>query len=431
MKTILLSFVILLSVITCNESKAQDSNWVKDNTWYFDNFVKATLPWEIFRETFIGVAPQPSGDFDLLFYETLYKHKLSETGLCFGMDVLAMKIMKYGGYLGYCHPPYAYAGIIASSTSGTGMPSNDTIGPADPNLKTAIEIVHGNQINHGFLSFVLDVLAKSKTRDGGYAYQQVNYFLAKDDPPVISITKSTSPADGGHVVVPFFTQDLGSTKRIYVYDPNRSFYKEGADGHDFYTKDSNYIEVSSGGAWTYNMGKSLTPVYWSGNPGGGGNCVVIPLSIAGKKDRLPQSLLAEGAYAINTIFLYGNVKVIQIADPKSHKRYLNRSGTGIEINKQHRLTSVLPFIPLDEDLITKPVNSAEVYFVRGTTPLDIAYRAIGPYSIRTIFHGHSYHMEGIGDGSIRHISMAGVIHKKTNYGNKIHIIPKLRLRSPN
>lgn len=45
---------------------------------------------------------------------------------------------------------------------------------------------------------------------------------------------------------------------------------------------------------------------WTGNPGSGGNCMVIPISVAGKKDRLPQSLFAEGAYALNSIFIFGN-----------------------------------------------------------------------------------------------------------------------------
>ena len=287
---------------------AQDTNWVKTNTWYFDNFVKDKLPWSLFKETYIGVAPTPSGDFDFLFYEAVYKEKLASSGHCYGMDVMAMLMKKNGGHLGFCYPPFKYSGTIAKDML-EGKPNSDTIGPADPNLKTAIQLVHGNQINHGFLLYLLDVFAVNKNRNGAYACDQVDYYLARDDQPVISVTKSISPADGGHVIVPYKTKDMGGgMKRIYVYDPNRTFYKPGPGGHDYYAVDSNYIEVNTATKrWSFVMVGDLGT--WSGDPASGGNCLVIPLSVAGKRDRLPQSLLADGAYAISTIFIFGDVKV--------------------------------------------------------------------------------------------------------------------------
>ncbi|OQA12467.1 MAG: hypothetical protein BWY67_00283 [Bacteroidetes bacterium ADurb.Bin397] len=297
-KLILLTLSVLL--FSGLNIKGQDTLWVKNNTWYFDNFSDPELPWSLFRETFTGVAPTPSGDFDLLFYNELYKTNLAAKGHCYGMCVLALLMKKYGGYLGYCYPPYKYSGLISH-------PDVDTIGPSDPNLKTAIAMVHGNQINHGFLLYLLDVIAAAKNRDGRYAFQQTVYYLAKDDPPVISVTKGLNPADGGHVLIPYFTKEIGTYKRIYVYDPNRSYYKPGADGKDWYQTYQNYIEVkNSNGEWKFIMNGGEV---WTGNPGSGGNCIVIPLSVAGRKDRLPQSLIAEGAYALNTIFIFGKNKL--------------------------------------------------------------------------------------------------------------------------
>src|SRR4030095_5909648 len=394
------------------ESFAQDPAWVKENTWYFDNFVKDTLPWTAFRETFIGVAPEPSGDFDLIFYNELYRTKLAEKGHCFGMDVMALMMKKNGGYLGYCHPPYVYSGTIVT-TSPT---SDDTIGPADKNLETALDIIHGNQINHGFLSFLLDVIAIAKTRDGRYAYQQVNYYLAKDDPPVLSITKSFSPDDGGHVLIPFYTEDLGATKRIYVYDPDRTYYKAGVDGKDFYENKNNFIEInSSSGEWKYLRASGST---WTGNPGGGGNLICIPLSIAGKKDRLPQSLLAEGSYALNTIFIYGDVKIEQISDPASQKHLFKPNSNEWETDQQVQLKSVLPFIPLDGNSFVKPDRKSAFYFTRGQSELDFQFRAYGAYRITWIFRGKIMELRGASNGVVQHFNLDDFSKEKKIFSDK-------------
>ncbi len=391
MKTRNLVLALSIGLLFSSGSRAQDPNWVKNNTWYFDNFTKDVLPWSMFRETFIGVAPAPSADFDQVFYDALYKTQLAAKGHCYGMDVMAMLMLKNGGHLGYCHPPYMYSGTIASPDNPA-----DSIGPADPTLKTAIGLVHGNQINHGFLSFLLDVIAIAKSRDGRYTYSQVNYYLAKNDPPVISVTKDISPADGGHVLIPFFTKDLGATKRIYVYDPNRTYYKSGADGKDWYVNGNNYIEVNSAtGAWKFNMGSED----WSGSPGSGGHCIVIPLSVAGKRDRLPQSLLADGAYALNTIFIFGNVRVDQISDMEGKKNFFNKNGTNMEPCKEKQLNTVMPFYRFSGELSSRGPERNNAYFFRGSDPVKLRYRAFGEYRIGMIFHGKYYEIKGEGKGN--------------------------------
>ncbi len=398
-------FILLAAaIIVTAKTNAQDSNWVKNNTWYFDNFVKDVLPWSMFRETFIGVAPAPSADFDQVFYDLLYKTELASKGHCYGIDVMAMLMLKNGGHLGYCHPPYMYSGTISNGDGGAG---SDSTGPADPTLKVAIGLVHGNQINHGFLSFLLDVIAIGKNRDGRYAFQQVNFHLSKNDPPVISVTKGLSPADGGHVIIPYYTKDMGPVKRIYVYDPNRSFYKPGLDGHDFYTMDSNYVEVNSAtGAWKFNMGSSASPSYWSGDPGSGGNCIVIPLSVAGRKDRLPQSLLADGAYALNTIFIFGDVKIDQVTDPSNQKQMLNEEGNELELSEEKRMNNILRFVPLDGGHPAKGSGRTTAYFFRGKDPVDIKYRAKGDYRIGMMFHGKYYELKGWGNGAVQYFRIA-------------------------
>lgn len=379
---------------------AQDAGWVRDNTWYFDNFKKDSLPWEWFRETFLGIAPVPSGDFDLIFYNELYKTKLCKPGHCFGMSAMALLMLKNGGYLGYCHPPYMYAG-------GDDGPDD---GPDDPTLAMALALVHGNQIAHGFLAYYLDIIAKNKNRDGEYAYQQVLYYLSKEDYPIINITKDLSPADGGHVMVPYYAGDFGSEKRIYVYDPSRPYDTPGPNYHDWYENGQNYITVKSNGEWSF---RKENDSIWTGSPGGGGNCIATPLSIAGKKDRLPQSLIAEGAWAINTIFIFGeDVQLDQISDPSTKRRLFNEERTDWETHPDRRLGNVLPFIPMGE-AGSKANKSSQVYFVRGDKAMDLRIKACGPYRIGLLFQGKYIEYSGVGDGKVQQYRTLGkLLHPK-------------------
>ncbi|MBL7795858.1 MAG: hypothetical protein JNJ90_05075 [Saprospiraceae bacterium] len=374
---------LLLGLFLSTGVRAQDPLWVRDNTWYFDNFTQAEVGWDVFRETFIGVAPAPSGDFDLLLFETIYKQKLFETGHCFGIDLLAMMMLKNGGHLGYCHPPYVYA---AESPS----PADGTVGPSDTILRRAIQIMHGHQITHRFLLFLLDVIAQNQQRNGNYAYQQYVYYTAKNDPCLISVTKSVSPADGAHVVVPFFAEDLGGgTKRLYVYDPNRSYYEAGAAGHDYYHNRQNFIEITAGGNWTFTMDGGEV---YTGNPGSGGNCVVIPVSVAGKKDRLPQSLFAEGAYALNSIFIFGkNTRLRQLALPETNRQWLNAQGDDLEPDPDCRMTNVVPFIPQTGGRPDTTDN--QLWFIQGNEPFEITLEAGTEAGYRVGFMGTQAYLE--------------------------------------
>jgi len=162
----------------------------------------------------------------------------------------------------------------------------------------------------------------------------------------------------------------------------------------------NYIEINNTtGAWKFTMIGSLG--VWNGDPGSGGNCIAIPLSTAGKKDRLPQSLLADGSYALNTIFIYGNVKVQQVSDLTGQKHLYNDAGTDYEPCAENRLTTVMPYIPMDY----QPESSGDkkdnqMFNFRGTDPVKINFKAWGDYKVGMIFHGHYYEVSGKGKGEL-------------------------------
>jgi hypothetical protein len=68
--------------------------------------------------------------------------------------------------------------------------------PPRTGLKRAINIMHGHQVNLPTLQHILEVIGKSKNRDGAYAFQSFQFYKLKNDPTVISITKSLSPFQG-------------------------------------------------------------------------------------------------------------------------------------------------------------------------------------------------------------------------------------------
>ena len=144
---------------------------------------------------------------------------------------------------------------------------------------------------------------------------------------------------------------------------------------------------------------------WSGNPGSGGRIVAGPLSVVGRKDRLPQSLLAEGAYAINTIMIFGDVKVDQITDPLNQKQMLNDEGNDLETSEEKRMNNIMGFIPLNGSHPEEGSNQTNAYFFRGTHPVDMTYRACGEYRIGMMFHGNYYEVKGIGNGEQQHFRL--------------------------
>jgi len=372
-----LCMMAFLAASPAASAQAVDTPWLRENTWAFGNMDSGNVSWDNFRATFVGVAPNPAGDFDQIFYNDLYKDKLFNAGFCYGMDVMAMLMMSDGGWMGFCHPPYIYP--ARSSLSGA----------LDPKLVQAIMITHGNQINRGFLVFLLDVIAAQENRDGNYAYYQVGKYLAQGDQPVISVSQSLIPTDSAHVLVPYYEDVSGSIKRIFVYDPNRSIYVPGSDRHDYYANGSNFIAIKSDGTWSYHFNDLSVPP-WTGNPSSGGNCIAIPLSVAGRKDRLPQSLFADAQLAINTIFIFGrDVHVRQVT--AGDRRYMN--GREVAFGK-NALTTILPFQTSGRN----PNDTLQVYFVRGIEPQCWEIEAHGPYRVEMFYAGQHTAVSGVGNG---------------------------------
>jgi hypothetical protein len=389
----------------------QDTNFVRKNTWYFDNFGKpaTSIPWSLFRETFIGIPPKyaDASPFDQLIFTEVYQKSLFPAGHCFGLDLMAAQLLRYGGYDGFCAPAPQYPGAIYSAPQGV---EDETIGPDDLRLEHAIQIQHGHQLNFRFLSQILDLIAQNKNRDGNYAYAQYKYYEAKKEPMVLSVTKHFSPDSGGHVLIPYHIAEEGGIKKIFVYDVNRTFFKAGTDGHDWYTNRNNYITVKPGdGTWSYDMGSSGI---WSGSPSGGfsgsgsGNLIIIPFSTVRSKDRLPQSLFADAAEAIGKIFILSHDAQVEQFSTPDGRRYLKSGVQELETSDSVALRSVLPFISLNGGQPDK--DAAQLYFVRGESALDLALKGGSTgYSAQFFSDYTSIKVESSEPGAIEQICVRG------------------------
>jgi hypothetical protein len=343
----LLRLALILMVGSTAPLLAQ--HYADQNAWRFVNFSDDTYSWEIYRDTFIGIPPTNdawASAFDVLFYEQVYKDKLSPNGNCYGMSLMSLMMLKKGAHFGYCLPIPLYSGDLSS----------DEAGPSDPILRRAINVMHGHQINLPTLQWILDIIAVNKNRDGNFAFQTFRQTRLKKDLALISITKTLNPADGGHTMVAYDAQDLGGgNKRILVYDPSRPYPTFQA----WYDAGDNFVQIN-GSAWSFTKADGSTG---SGSPSSGGNIIITPASVTGPHSRSPASLGDQIiGRVLNELLLTGeNASVEQITDGRGRRLY--RPGTfEVDNDPSTGMLNMVPFIPSDQ---VREGQHAAAYFQLG------------------------------------------------------------------
>lgn len=366
MRRALLLIVILVALLCPAASRAQYN--VATDGWSFHNWNTKPMPWDIYRDTFIGIPPTEdalSSAFDVLFYEQLYKDKLSENGNCFGMSLTSLMMLKNGGHLGFCLPVNQYSGDLVGMGSGGAY-----VGPTEPLLKRAINIMHGHQVNLPTVQLILDIIAQHKSRNGSFAYDSFQNAKLQKDLTLISITKSINPSDGGHTLVAYDAQDFGGgNKKIFVYDPNRSWADSTAQ--PWYTGGQNYVQIS-GNAWTFTMADGTV---WSGDPGSGGNIMIIPISVTGPHTRSPASMGDQIIGRIlNELLLTGSSASIEQVTDDGGKRLFVPGTREIDTGPTGML-SMVPWYPSDQ--ASASAESAQVFFqvARSGGTLNVSVRA--------------------------------------------------------
>jgi hypothetical protein len=307
--------LILLSALLSTSARAEHP--VEKYAWYFPNFLSDPCvpgadwyPWARYRETYIGVSAEPSDNFgfDRVLYESIYKTKLGGPGNCFGMCLLSLAINDRGGHLGFCAPVSGYTGDV------TGVPNTCTTnvpytGPGNPELLRAIQEMHGHQLNLAAVRHLIGHLATKFGRDGKYAFD----YVAGHKPCLVSIFKDLGSPGVGHVLLAYDTGEVNGEKRIFVYDPNRSWGIPAQ--RDWYLNGKNYIATNQGWSFDFDGG---TP--WDS---GKGWLTPIPLSIAGPRDRNPASLgLSVGSLLQKIILSGAGASLVQMTDGRGMRLFV-------------------------------------------------------------------------------------------------------------
>lgn len=360
-------------------------DYASKNGWRFLNFsdcpsctppIDNTLSWAVYRDAMIGIPPTEdpwSSAFDVLFYEQVFKSKLSADGNCFGMSLLNLMIQKNGGHLGYCAPVTQYSGD----------PTSTAMGPTDLMLRRAINVMHGHQVNLPTVQFLLGIFAKHFNRDGGYAFDQFNYWQSRGDLTLVSITKDLNPSDGGHTLIAYRAVDLGGgNKKIFVLDPNRT-WGNPAD-QPWYTSESNFIQITNH-AWSFDMGGSDGT--WSGDLGSGGNIVITPASVTGPLSRSPASL---GDTVIgdllNTLLLTGDgARIEQVTDAQGKRLY--KPGTSeIDSDPATGMANMIPWFLSDQRSAKRQIGAVMLFHLgssRGALRVSVS-AGTGGYTLSSM-----------------------------------------------
>ena len=317
MKKVLLFFACML-IIGTSFSFAGDE-YIEEHCWRFKNetYYKkwdsdmgdsiTYLPWEIYIQSFIGICSDSNLAKVLCPLDYAFFHAYNAAfkvceGNCFGMSLLNTVIYKEEGHFGYCKPIFTYSG--------------DEHGPASAKLCTTITIMQCHEWSHAGIMWMLENINGTRAKDAKYAYEQIDYYLSMDDPPLVTLVKDTGFE--GHTLVPYRLEKSGGKWYIYLYDSNRWY----ADSAEFYDSLRNYIEIDeSSGNWSYNMGWDIDMGAYDiwGSPDG--FIFATPTSLVKPSSRNPLQLGAVQD-ALNGIFLTGaGSSVAQITDEKGRRFY--------------------------------------------------------------------------------------------------------------
>ena len=351
-------------------------------SWSFVNFSSdhcappaEYYTWERYRETYIGVAPAPGANgFDDLFYNLVYEEELGSSGNCFGLSLLSLLINDKGGHLGFCGPVASYTGDnegvppLANDECEAEANTVHRLGPDDPELRRAVEEVHGHQVNLAAVRYTIDAIAQSQaTPTHAYAMVQENA------PLLINIVRDISdPFGAGHTMLAYEARQVGNERRIYVYDPNRSLGDENTSDHpeahlldqrEWYENGDNHIKIFDDDSWEFRFGGWIVETDEEGDPvededgfpvveanmwpDGQGLMLAIPLSIVGPRDRNPAAMELSVTTLLEKIFLSGsNASLAQVSSPQGQFAFV--PGTKqIELAPAKCLLEVFPFFPSD------------------------------------------------------------------------------------
>jgi hypothetical protein len=372
---------IFILLVSCLYPCYGEEHYAKINGWDFCNWDVGGTRWDIFQQSFIGISDKDA--LDLLLYSTLY-YELTKSYVCFGMCLTATTILKEEGHLGFCKPIYRYPGDNVWIKN-----LDDYTGPTDTLLAKAIRVMQAHQASQAMISCFAERAVTGEIKDAMAAYNHVEYYLAADDPPLISVIAGSGD---GHALIAYDTKKMSSNEwRIYIYDPNRSYsaFKQ------YYDLDSNYIKIEthwSGYKWSFRRDKRRENVLWEGDMSASSDGFIFayPSSMVIPPSTNPFKSLGED---LTTAFFAGDGGYIaQIADEKGKKFYKtdtkeHKSFSDIEDIPGKKIANAVRF-PLINDT---PGKKPEVYFLKNAKNGDL--------DIDVISKGKGYELYIVGGGN--------------------------------
>ena len=359
-----IKFIFILLVFAfCIYPCYGEKHYAEVNGWDFCNWDVGGTRWDIFQQSFIGISENDA--LDLLLYSTLY-YELTKSYVCFGMCLMATTILKEEGHLGFCKPVYRYPGDNVWIKN-----VDDYTGPVDTLLANAIRIMQAHQASQAMISCFAERAVTGEIKDAMAAYDDVEYYLAANDPPLISVIAGSGD---GHALIAYDTEKVSNNEwKIYIYDPNRSYraFK------NYYDMDSNYIKIEttsnpSGYKWSFKRDKRRDNVLWEGDMSANSDGFIFayPSSMVIPPSTNPFKSLGED---LNTVFFAGDGGyVAQIADGEGKKFYKtdtkkHESISDIEDDPGKKIAGMIRF-PLIND---SPEKKPEVYFVKNNRSGDL------------------------------------------------------------
>jgi len=266
------------------------SNWGEENnSIHPDN----QLPWELFREAYLGVHPNNDplvAPLDSAFYE-IFKI-CADKGNCGGMSLLALALYKYGGYMGFCSPANSYSGIKH---------------PVSDELYKAINILQARQFSAPGIEYHIDLDNAGNLNNAFTAYDTIKTQQGKGDYAVLSIASSLF-GGAAHTVIPYKTELICSKRHISIWDPN---FPAGSN-EGYYESEESKLVIDNCNKWKY-IGKPHDNYPYEGKPGKAW-CYAVPMSRFLTKARHPMSL-DMGIDQIRTLVVSGpGCAVSQISD---------------------------------------------------------------------------------------------------------------------
>ena len=332
------SFFLLFFMLSCLISLSFGDDFAKLNGLPVDNDTIYPMDRRYFEMSYVEFN-YGANAFDRLLYDE-FGGSIGANGVCFGMSVLAGAIYTRYGFMGMCRP--------------VGTLPHDTFSVIWPHMRDAIYSLQIRQLSYRIFKIVVDLLSEGTISDGNYAYDQIETYIAQGKIPVICITKTTalSFSTPGHAMLAYKVEDLGSERRIYVYDPTRPYFKFNA----FYDFDSNYIHIDAlTGHWTWR---------WPDNSIWDGLIYAIP----GDLVLMPivNPLYLENLTDLSGVILASGAHITQIEDSEGRRLFKHPvSGvpnlSDLEDDPDKKIGNIAPWIPLGGSAPPK----TEMYIVYG------------------------------------------------------------------